>query len=355
MNLHLSWKCHIINGIGLLLLIIICFSCKENRTCNIKPVNLKCDYLADPVGIDNNNPFLSWELQSVIRNQVQSAYQILVSDKEESLNRNEGNIWDSKKVKSDQSVHIVYNGSSLQSGQRYWWKVRVWDKNGKVSDWSRTALWEMGLLNPDDWKAEWIGFDSESAPMLRKEFDVAKKVKKARIYISGPGYYELSINGSKVGDHVLDPAQTDYEQRTFYTVYDITKNINRGENAVGVILGDGWYNQTAVNNKRFGWGDVIYGKPRMIAQIHIVYEDGTDEYILSDKTWKGSTGPIISDNIYLGEFYDARLEKPGWDKPGYDDSKWKNAEGVNSPGGKPEFQEIQPIKKIKTIKTGADH
>lgn len=313
------------------------------------PVELTCDYTIKPIGVDNRTPSLNWVLQSGERNQKQTAYHILVATTEEKLNENIGDIWDTKKVISDQSVLIGYKGIALKSGQRYWWKVRVWDKTGKESTWSNASFWEMGLLDSSDWKAKWISFNSDAAPMLRKEFEIKKTISEARVYISGLGYYELSINGSKVGDHVLDPGQTDYEQRAYYVAYDVTKEINKGKNAIGVILGNGWYNQTVVNSKKFGWGDAVYGKPRLIAQIHIVYKDGSEELINSDKTWKGSTGPIISDNIYLGETYDARLEKPGWNTPRYDDSKWQEVDLVKSPGGKLEFQTIQPIKKIKTV------
>ena len=325
------------------------YSCSDLKP-EIKVVELTCDYSLNPIGIDNRIPSLCWILQSGEQNQKQTAYHILVATSEQGLNENIGNIWDSQKVNSDESIHIGYNGKALQSGKRYWWKVQVWDNAGKVSGWSKPAFWEMGLLNQLDWKAKWIGFNSEAAPMLRKEFEIKKTIKDARVYISGLGYYELSINGSRIGDHVLDPGQTDYELRAFYAVYDVTKDIKIGKNAVGVILGNGWYNQTVVNTKKFGWGDVVYGKPRLISQINIVYTDGTEEIFSSDKSWKGSTGPIVSDNIYLGEFYDARLEKPGWDKPGYDDSKWQEVDLVEGPGGKLEFQKIQPIKKIKTVK-----
>lgn len=325
-------------------------SCSGNKPREITAVELTCDYSINPIGIDNPNPALNWILKSQSRNQKQTAYQVLVSGSEEKLNQNVGDFWDSQKVNSDQSIQIRYSGKTLQSGKRYWWKVRVWDKSGFESAWSKSSFWEMGLLDQKDWKAKWIGFKSEAAPMLRKEFEIKKKVKEARIYISGLGYYELSMNGSKIGDHVLDPGQTDYEQRAFYVAYDITKEIREGKNAVGVILGTGWYNQTVVNAKKFGWGDVVYGKPRLIAQIHINYTDGTEELITTDQSWKASTGPIIVDNIYLGEFYDARLEKPGWNKAGYDDSKWQGVDLVDGPGGKLEFQKIQPIKKIKTVK-----
>jgi alpha-L-rhamnosidase len=351
MNLSVA-KNWLINHLSFLFLIAFLtgYSCSDDKNGAIMPVELTCDYSINPIGIDHKNPSLSWILKSEVRNQKQTAYRILVAGSEEKLNGNIGDLWDSEKVNSDRSVHVGYDGRALQSGKRYWWKVCAWDKEGKVSVWSKPAFWEMGLMEPEDWKAQWIGLNSESAPMLRKEFEVKKTIRDARVYISGLGYYELSINGSKIGDHVLDPGQTDYEQRTYYTVYDVTAAIRQGKNTAGVILGNGWYNQTVVNTKKFGWGDVVYGKPRMITQIHIVYTDGTEELIISDKTWKGSTGPILSDNIYLGEYYDARLEKAGWDKPGYDDSKWKEAELMDSPGGKLEFQKIQPIKKIKTVK-----
>ena len=333
----------------ILLLIPFVYVCSNKGIEGIEPLELRCEYSINPLGIENRNPGLNWILLSDVRSQKQTAYQILVSGNKDKLLNNEGDLWSSGKVESDRSVHVTYNGKELNSGMRCWWKVRVWDKDGNVSGWSEPAFWEMGLLNPADWKAEWIGFDSESAPMFRREFKINKTVKDARVYISGLGYYELSINGSKVGDHVLDPGQTDYEQRTFYVVYDVTQNLKQGKNAFGVILGNGWYNQTVVNNKRFGWGDVVYGKPRLIAQMRIVYNDGTEELIVTDETWKCSTGPVVMDNIYLGEFYDARLEKPGWNSPGYDDSGWDRAEVVDAPGGRLVSQKLQPIKKIQTI------
>lgn len=352
MNTFNNPKSSIIIKWSLLILIAVLtgYSCSDQRIGEIRPVELTCDYSINPVGIDNRTPSLSWELLSDIRNQRQTAYQILVSSDEEKLNNNIGDIWDSEKEKSGQSVHVAYKGKALQSGTRYWWKVCVWDKSGYKSDWSKPAFWETGLIDSSDWKAKWIGFSSVSSPVFRKEFEVKKTIKDARAHICGLGYYELSINGSRIGDHVLDPVLTDYEQRVFYTVYDVTKNIREGKNAVGVMLGNGWYNQTVVNTKKFGWGDVVYGKPRLIVQIRITYTDGTEEMIVTDNTWKASTGPVTQDNIYLGEFYDARKENTGWDKPDYDDSKWNSAELIESPGGKLEFQEVQPIKKIRTIR-----
>ena len=337
----------------LIILLFVLGSCATVNKEGIHPEDLTCEYSINPLGIEAANPRISWILQSEERNQKQTAYQVLVATDSVILSSNTGDVWNSEKVNSDQSIHVTYKGKTLESGKRYWWKVRVWDKEGRESKWSKPSYWEMGLLNADDWKGNWIGLDSQAAPMLRKEFMVTKSIKEARAYISGLGYYELSLNGTKVGDHVLDPGQTDYEQRVYYVVYDITKALNKGSNAVGIILGNGWYHQTVVNTKKFGWGDVIYGKPRVLAQFRVIYTDGTEEMIVTDLTWKGSTSPIVSDNIYLGEFYDARLEKPGWDSHGYNDSAWGKVKLMDSPGGRLISQDIQPIKKIRTFKPAA--
>lgn len=333
-------------------LIILCFlfSCEDKTGKGIIPGNLSCEYSVNPLGVENRNPKLSWKLFSSEHDQYQTAYRILVSSNIENLRRNIGDLWDSKKVMSDQSLHVIYEGKKLESREKCWWKVCVWDKNYTGSVWSEPAYWEMGLLNPGDWNAKWIGNNCNEAPLFRKELKITKKVVNARVFISGLGYYELSINGSKIGDHVLDPGQTDYEQRTFYVVYDVTDRIKKGSNVLGVILGNGWYNQTVVNHGKFGWKDVVYGKPRFILQLYVEYSDGTGEMFNSDGTWKTSTGPIISDNIYLGEFYDARLEKPGWDKPGYNDSSWTAVQISEKPGERLESQKLQPIKKISVVK-----
>ncbi len=333
------------------ILLVLILSCEKSQEKRLYLKELSCEYTFNPLGVENEHPSLSWILYSRERNQKQTAYQILVASSPEKLNMNIADLWNSNKVISDQSVHVSYLGKNLISGIRYYWKVRVWDKDNKKSLWSEPASWEMGLLHAEDWKAKWIGYESgEAAPLFRKEIEIIKDIEKATVYISGLGYYELSINGSKVGDHVLDPGQTDYEQRTFYVVYDITRDLLKGLNAVGVMLGNGWYNQYVVNHGRFGWKDVVYGKPKLLAQLHIIYTDGTDELIISDNTWKCSTGPITFNNIYLGEFYDARFEKPGWNKPGYNDDNWSNAKIVDGPGGRMESQKLQAIKKIKTIK-----
>ncbi|MFC1607151.1 family 78 glycoside hydrolase catalytic domain, partial [Candidatus Latescibacterota bacterium] len=237
----------------------------------------------------------------------------------------------------------------LDSRMCAWWKVRVWDVDGNRSHWSEPSQWEMGLLGPDDWSAKWIGLGDISAPLLRREFGIDSDIKRARAYICGLGYYELSINGEKIGDQVLDPGQTDYEERAFYVVHDVTENLRTGPNAVGVILGDGWYNQTAVNEAKYGWGDVVYDTPKLFMQIEVTFIDGTVQTIVTDDSWKGSPGPILSNNLYAGETYDARLEQTGWDKPGFDDTGWQQVKMAKAPGGRLVSQKIPPVKRMKTI------
>jgi alpha-L-rhamnosidase len=330
-------------------------SCGQKQEAGIEPVGLKCEYSDNPLGIENINPRLSWILNSDRRNQKQSAFRILVAGSKENIDKNIGDLWDSHKVTSGESIHNVYNGKTLSSGKRYWWKVCVWDKKNIKSAWSEPAYWEMGLLKPEDWKAKWISYECQSAPLFRKEFKITKEVIEARVYISGLGYYELSINGERIGENVLDPAQTDYEQRAFYVIYDVTENLNSGENAVGIMLGNGWYNQSAVNHGKYGWKDVVYGQPGLIFQMRILFSDGTKELLISDETWKGSSGPVISNNVYAGEAYDSRLEQNGWNKPGFDDSQWNQAVLCHSPGGKLISQKLPPIKKMGSIKPVSLH
>jgi alpha-L-rhamnosidase len=357
MPVHGKVKISKVRSGGLILVVSICIalifliglSCNHNQGKGIEPSELKCEYSDNPLGIENINPRLSWILNSDRRNQKQSAFRILVAGSKENIDRNIGDLWDSHKIISGESVHNEYKGKRLSSGMRCWWKVCVWDKNNIRSNWSESAYWEMGLLNPADWKAKWISYECKVAPLFRTEFKIIKEVKEARVYISGLGYYELSINGSKIGENVLDPGQTDYEKRTFYVVYEVTDNIKIGENAIGIILGNGWYNQSAVNHGKYGWNDVVYGRPGLIFQMRILYCDGTEKLFISDETWKSSSGPVISDNVYAGEIYDARLEQKSWDSPGFDDSKWNQVLISESPGGKLVSQKLPPIKRMGRI------
>ena len=319
--------------------------------------NLRCEYRVNPLAVNTVNPRLSWVLESQKRSQRQTAYRILVAGSEANLAVDKGDLWDTGKVNSGQSVQVVYAGRKLSSQMRCCWKVRVWDKDGKASAWSRAAVWKMGLLKDADWKGRWITIgnrqNKDAAPMLRREFAINKPVKQAYIYVCGMGYYELYINGGKIGDNVLDPGQTDYEQRVFYVPYDVTDKLKQSHNAIGVILGDGWYNQ----NKVWAEGEYkiqakegpAYGKPRLLLQLEITYADGSTETVVTDGKWKAATGPITANNLYAGENYDARLEHLGWASGGFNDSDWSNAVPIDAPGGKLLSQALPAIKRMKTI------
>jgi alpha-L-rhamnosidase len=315
--------------------------------------DLRCEYLVDPLGIDIPQPRLSWMLQSSERGQRQTAYRVIVASSTQLLDAETPDLWDSGQVASNASTQLEYAGKPLQSRQRCFWKVRVWDRDGQPTEWSKTAVWEMGLIEPGDWKARWIGDSrvAESqipeteeifpAPHFRKSFTLAGPIKKGRAYICGLGYFDLYINGQKVSDDVLVPNQTDYDERTpkkllypfdaktrkrqFYLTYDISSMLREGENVVGVILGNGWYNQRG----RAVEGQLWYGPPKTICQLEI---DG--KIVGSGEDWKFHGGPIVFDHLFNGETYDARLEMPGWSAPGFDDSAWKPAFAAKAASGR---------------------
>jgi alpha-L-rhamnosidase len=328
---------------------------------------LGCEYRVNPLGVDETAPRLSWVLQSNERGQKQSSYRILVASSENMLKADKGDLWDSDRIDSSKSVGVVYRGKALRSAQRCYWKVRVWDKDGRASKWSRTAWWEMGLLDEKDWGGKWISdgeevpgddeafYEDDPAPLFRKEFTTGKTVKRARLYISGIGYYEAYLNGQKVGDHVLDSLWTNYSRRVLYSGYDVTELLKAGGNCIGVTLGNGWYNPLPLRM----WGhrnirkSLPVGRPCFIAQLNVEYSDGSSESIVSDKGWKVADGPIVRNSIYLGELYDARLEMDGWNKAGVDDSGWSQASIADGPSGKLQWQFCEPIKvtgRIKPVK-----
>ena len=333
--------------------------------------NLRCEYMRDPVGIDAPKPRLSWILQSEDRGQKQTAYHVLVAATPEALAQDRGDLWDSEKVPSDQTVHVEYAGKRLASRMRCHWKVRVWGKDGQPSPWSSPALWTMGLLAPQDWQAQWIGAIADrpertadqrnglgavemknppyAAVLLRKEVSLVKKPVRATAHICGLGYNELSINGKKVGDHVLDPGFTDYTQRNLYVTYDVTELLPSGRSAISVILGSGWFDSPAMDTWKFHLAPWI-SPPKLLLNIAVEYADGTSETIVSDASWKCSTGPIVFTSIRGGETYDARREKPGWNGPGYDDSGWPAAQVVPAPSGRLMPQVHPPIRVTESIR-----
>lgn len=321
---------------------------------------LKTEGLSNPLGIDVEKPRFSWKLEATTeQNVLQKAYQILVATSEENLLKNYGDVWNSGKVTSAESLWIPYAGMALKSNAPYFWKVKVWTNKGDA-EWSSAALWSMGLLSQNDWKAQWIGldrampWDSEtqwsrlSARYLRKEFPAAKTIKRATAHISGLGLYELFINGERIGDQVLAPAPTDYRKSLLYNTYDVSSYLKTGNNAIGVTLGNGRFYTMRQNYKPYKIP--TFGYPKLHFNLTIEYSDGTTEVIGSNNTWKlTSDGPIRSNNEYDGEEYDARKELTGWNKIGYDDSKWLAAERVDIPSGKLCSQMMPGMKVVDTI------
>lgn len=305
---------------------------------SIKVYELKCEYGENPLGIDVENPRFSWKIKAFKRGEGQSAYQIKVfNEKKECL-------WDSQKIEDENTVNITYAGAKLKSREAYQWELSVWDKEGILAH-QETAVFEMAILEEGEWKAQWI----RGKNMFRKEFSADKKVAKARAYICGLGYYELYINGEKIGDHVLDPAWTDFDQKAYYAAYDITDAVKTGINAVGVMLGNGRYSPyetTIAKNwhplKKYGPSPVLF------YQQYITYEDGTEEILVTDTTWKTAEGPITFDDIYDGERYDARLEQEGWAEGGFDENGWETAVPAEEKMGRLAAQGTLPV--IKVIK-----
>jgi alpha-L-rhamnosidase len=294
--------------------------------------NLTCEYSANPLGLDVLRPRLSWKASAAQRGARQTAYHILVAEstdilEAESAGRaDDGLSWDTGKVTSGTSVHVPYAGAALQPGRRYYWRVRVWDENDTASVWSETAFWEMGLLGSAGWQADWITPDwdedvsrPQPAPLLRRSFRAATGIVAARIYVTSLGLYELRLNGQRVGDAVLTPGWTSYNRRIQYQTYDVTALVREGDNALGAMLGDGWYRgYLGFEGRRCLYGDRL----ALLLQLHLTHADGHVEIVGSDVQWRAARGPVQMSDIYSGETYDARLEKPGWDEAGYDVGEW---------------------------------
>ena len=316
---------------------------------------LRCEYLDNPLGIDVTSPRLSWKVVSGKRGDCQTAYRILVASSAELLKKDRGDLWDSGRVPSDRSIQVEYAGKPLESRMRCYWKVQVWDAAGKAGPWSEPAMWSMGLLTERDWGgARWIAYRDDAqwreqwqahkdrenshreptwpwfvgtgrtiwelydmasphydpSPLFRKEFALGKKVKAATLYVTGVGYYEAFLNGKKIGDHVLDPAWTNFHKRTFYVTYDVTADVRRGDNALGIMVGRGQYNPLCNDIWRLG-SSLWVGQPKAIALLSVEYADGTTADIVTDGSWTTAGGPILYDDTRHGELYDAREEKAG--------------------------------------------
>lgn len=331
----------------------------------MKVLNLKTEYKVNPIGIGTSNPRVGWQLVAEQFNTIQTAYRIKGALLKEDLSKDEKLQWDSGIINSSQSVNVPYDGPTLQPGERIYWQVTVWDNHENSVQSDDVTFFEVGMVHPDDWKALWIEPDiiedvktSTPCPYIRKDFSTNKNIKTAQLYVTCHGLYLLEINGQRINDHLFSPGWTSYKKRLQYQTYDVTQFIINGKNAVGAILGDGWYRGFLTwQGEKNLYGD----KAALLFQMKLTYSDGSEEYILSDESWKSASGPIVKSDIYHGETYDARLDKKftDWSSPSYNDLSWKgvviknfdNSILVPSDGVPVRITEtIKPVSKIITPK-----
>ncbi|HMP92478.1 MAG TPA: family 78 glycoside hydrolase catalytic domain, partial [Phnomibacter sp.] len=346
--------------IKLVLNTAIAYSIAIGLHAQVKVVNLRTEMLTNPQGIDVALPRLSWQLQSQQRHVVQTHYQIWVSHSKDGLMHGRQLVWNSGRQASSQSLHIPYGGPPLKSGMPYFWKVQVFTNKGAATV-SENAYFTTGLLQPQDWMAQWIGMDNPSAwdsisqwsrlsaRYLRKEFTANASIKRATVYICGLGMYQLVVNGQRIGNEVLAPNPTDYRKRVQYNTYDVTHALKTGTNAIGVVLGNGRFFTMRQNYKTQKHNN--FGYPRLLLQLHIEYANGTSQTVVTDPTWKlNADGPIRTNNEYDGEEYDARKEFAGWTNAGFKDKDWSAAQVVEAPAGKLVAQMAPPMRVMQTIK-----
>lgn len=333
-----------------LCLLLICISINSGLSQGLSTYDLTCEHKINPLGLDVAQPRLSWKIRAEGKNVQQTAYAVQVATAPGFSNRSL--IWESGKQNSDASILQAYNGPDLESAQRYYWQVKVWDNQGRESEWSAPAYWETGLLEASDWTAQWIEPQQEEmrdAPgfLLRKDFSLNRNIASARAYVTAHGLYELYLNGERVGNEEFTPGWTVYNERLQYQVYDVTEHLKRGDNAVGMALGDGWYRGSLAWSDNWG----IYGKRLgVLCQIEVTYTNGRKATIISDTDWKAtSEGPILMNSIYNGETYDARREMPGWNTAGFNDSSWPAVTVADHDNRNLIATQTVPVRKIEEI------
>jgi len=357
------------------LLVICCFPGTDlcASSGNIKLTKLTCDHVQDPFGMGNKNPILGWQIQSDKNGTYQKSYRIIVASEKSILEENRGDLWDSGMVTSAQSQNIPYTGIPLISLSDYYWKVKIWTDKGEETEWSPVAYWKTALFDEKDWKGDWISRKYEeliphrvsritheernkewyredsAAVYMRREVEITDPVKMATAFISGLGFYELYINGRKVGDRVLDPVFTDFDKRVVYASYDVTDYLKHGQNALGIILGNGWYSSPTIDAFRM---HVVNWKtsPKVRANIVVEYQSGRKETIVTDRNWKWSNGEILFNSVRSGETIDHTKTQEGWNMVSFDDNSWQNVVKVPAPLGKLSTDAIPPIRVVQQFK-----
>ena len=335
----------------LVFFLVIFLSAFENVKAGSEAGNLRCEYLVNPVGIDSPKPRLTWFITDDKRGASQSAYQIIVGTDSLKVNAGIGDKWTTEKISSSQML-VEYSGTPLEPFTRYFWRVKIWDTVGIPSSGIVPASFETGMMDMRNWKGTWISdtrdIQLKQAPLFRKEFSAGKQIRSARAYIAAAGLFELYVNGKKVGNHRLDPMYTRFDRRTLYITHDITNYLKEGQNAVGVQLGNGWYNHQSTAVWYFDQAP-WRARPRFCMDIRITYNDGSVETITTGTDWKTALGPIVLNSIYTAEHFDARLNQPGWNMPGFNETKWKDPIPVGAPSSNIVAQVLHPIRDVEVI------
>lgn len=330
----------------------------------VAPQNLTCEYKQNPLGIDNVHPRFFWEISNAQRGTRQTAYQVILASHPSLLTASKADQWNSGKVQSSENIQVHYTGKPLRSSVRYYWRIRFWNEKDEPSSFSKTAWFETALLSANDWKGNWIynGTDAPEneadlygdipAPLFRKGFRIEKEIQSARLYFSGLGYGEAYLNGKKISNDILNPGWTNYAKRVQYNTYDVTNLLTQNNNVLGVLLGNGWYNPLplALFNRLNLRNILTIGQPKFIAQLLIRYKDGSQALIVSDESWTTGNSPILRNNVYLGEKYDARLEQEGWSTGKFNASSWKKAKLSTPPGGQLVAQIQPPVRITREVK-----
>ncbi|MEA5062700.1 MAG: glycoside hydrolase family 78 protein [Petrimonas sp.] len=332
-----------------IIIYLILFFAQSGVYSQVTVKNLKCEYLDNPVGLDETHPRFTWQMELYKPGNHQLAYELAVGTTEADVVSGKGNVWESGIVDSS-VIPVVYGGRELNPFTRYFWSVRVKDEHEQWSSWSQPHFFETGMMSQHRWKGKWItdtyDFNVKPAAYFRRAFKTDKTVSSARIYIAAAGLYELSINGKRIGDHRLDPSYTRFDRRNLYVTYDVTGNLQRGENVLGVLLGNGWYNHQSTAVWYFDkapWR----ARPKFCMDLHITYSDGSKEVIATDERWTTSQSPVIFNSIYTAEHYDARKEQPGWDTPDFDAKGWKSIYTTGAPSQNIVAQALHPIRNVR--------
>lgn len=346
-----SRKSFTLIGVRFFAILLVLFAYGNLAAQEVRLVHLQVEHLPSPLGIDQEHPRFTWRFETAKQGFKQSAYEIYVNSDSLATQRSEGNLYQKGKIVSDQTL-AHYDGAALKAFTKYFWKVRAWDRQGNVLE-SPVSSFETGIMQTANWKGSWISDGQDihvkPAPYFRKTFTPSKPIKSARAYVAAAGLYELYLNGKRIGNHRLDPAYTRFDRRNLYVSYDVTEQIQQDKNAIGVLLGNGWYNHQSTAVWFFDkapWR----ARPTFCLDLRITYEDGSVETIVSDKTWKTSTGPLVFNSIYTAEHYDARLKQEGWSKADFNDSTWKEVFYRAAPSQQVVSQTMHPIRNVKQLK-----